>query len=76
LIIRMQDGEKLSLEQTGCFWERARKSSLKEVYDWMRRVLRHQSYRTQGNRIGRGDHAGCQFPFVFRGFSSDSGSEF
>ena len=58
LIIRMQDGEKLSLEQIRAFLEASEEiqyegKQRQEVYDWIARVLRQHSYRTQG-KVRRG----------------------
>jgi transposase InsO family protein len=56
LIISMQDGEKLSLEQIRVFLEASEEVHFEgqrrqEVYEWITRVLRQQSYRTQGKVV-------------------------
>src|ERR1017187_5538645 len=49
LIISMQDGEKLSLEQIRAFLEASEEVAFEgkrraEVYDWITRLLRRQDY--------------------------------
>jgi transposase InsO family protein len=56
LIISMQDGEKLSLEQIRVFLEASEEVHFegqrrREVYEWITRLLRQQSYRTQGKVV-------------------------
>lgn len=56
LIISMQDGEKQSLEQIRAFLEASEEVHFegqrrKEVYEWITRLLRQQSYRTQGKVV-------------------------
>jgi transposase len=56
LIISMQDGEKLSLEQIRAFLEASEEVRFEgqrrqEVYDWITRLLRQQGYRTQGKVV-------------------------
>jgi transposase InsO family protein len=56
LIISMQDGEKLSLEQIRAFLEASEEVHFEgqrrqEVYEWITRLLRQQSYRTQGKVV-------------------------
>jgi transposase InsO family protein len=58
LIISMEEAETLSLEQIRAFLEvseevRFQGKRRREVYDWMRRLLRQQSYRKQG-KVARG----------------------
>lgn len=52
----MQDGEKLSLEQIRIFLGASEEIQFEgkrrqEVYDWITRLLRQQSYRTQGKVV-------------------------
>jgi transposase len=54
----MEEAETLSLEQIRAFLEvseevRFQGKRRREVYDWMRRLLRQQSYRKQG-KVARG----------------------
>jgi transposase InsO family protein len=56
LIISMQDGEKLSLEQIRVFLEASEEVQFEgqrrqEVYEWITRLLRQQGYRTQGKVV-------------------------
>jgi hypothetical protein len=56
LIISMQDGEKLSLEQIRAFLEASEAVHFegkrrREVYEWITRLLRQQGYRTQGKVV-------------------------
>jgi transposase InsO family protein len=56
LIISMQDGEKLSLEQIRAFLEASEEVHFagqrrREVYEWITRLLRQQGYRTQGKVV-------------------------
>jgi transposase InsO family protein len=56
LIISMQDGEKLSLEQIRVFLEASEEIHFEgqrrqEVYEWITLALRQQSYRTQGKVV-------------------------
>jgi transposase InsO family protein len=58
LIISMQDGEKLSLEQIRALLEasepaRFQGKQRQEVYDWITRLLRLQGYRKHG-KVARG----------------------
>src|ERR1700675_2632432 len=52
----MQDGEKLSLEQIRAFLEASEEVHFegkrrREVYEWITRLLRQQSYRKQGKVV-------------------------
>src|SRR5271167_4024964 len=52
----MQDGEKLSLEQIRALLEASEEVRFEgkrrqEVYDWITRLLRRQSYRTEGKVV-------------------------
>jgi transposase InsO family protein len=56
LIINMEDGEKLSLEQIRAFVEgmgeiRFKGEEREEVYGWMTRVLRQHGYARQGREV-------------------------
>jgi transposase InsO family protein len=56
LIISMQDGEKLSLEQIRGFLEASEEVHFEgqrrqEVYEWITRLLRQQGYRKQGKVV-------------------------
>jgi transposase InsO family protein len=56
LIIGMQDGEKLSLEQIRAFLEASEEIQFEgkrrqEVYDWITRLLHQQGYRLQGKVV-------------------------
>ena len=56
LIISMEDGEKLSLEQIRAFVEgsseiRFKGKDREEVYGWMTRVLRQHGYARQGREV-------------------------
>jgi len=58
VIISMEEAETLSLEQIQAFLEASEEVHFqgkrrREVYDWMTRLLRQQSYRTQG-KVARG----------------------
>jgi hypothetical protein len=55
LIVRMQDAEPLSLEQSQAFLEANEEVQLKgkkrqEVHDWMTRLMRRQEYRKNATR--------------------------
>jgi len=56
LIISVQDGEKLSLDQIRAFLEASQEVHFEgkrrqEVYEWITRVLRQQRYREQGKVV-------------------------
>ncbi len=56
MMVSMKDGEKLSLEQIQAFLEASQEvrfegQERKEVYAWITRSLRAQSYRQQGKKV-------------------------
>jgi hypothetical protein len=55
LIISMQDGENLSLEQIRAFLESSQEVHLegqrRKMYEWIPRLLRQPGYRTQGKVV-------------------------